>query len=367
MFANRKIRRRFCLVLVLMLMVCESACYYQQAVVGQLSLLTDRQPIKRVIGNVETPDALKHKLKLVLEARQFAEEKLHLPVGENYLAYTDLKRPYVVWAVYAAPEFSLKPVTWYYPVIGRSAYRGYFSENAANRYARRLEDKALDVYVAGVAAYSTLGWFDDAVLSTFINRSDTGIVALIFHELAHQLLYIPSDSMFNESFATTVEWEGLRRWLVDQGNRAAFLQYERGQQRRQQFIELVIRHRNRLEQLYASQLPIEKKRVAKATIFDEMYGDYLTLKSKWGGYAGYDGWFERSLNNAKLISVATYNDFVPAFMKILKSTDGDLISFYDRCRELAQLPEENRHRDLRQMLEPIPMAGVHDRVVSYSQ
>lgn len=351
----------FCLILALVLSACESSCYYRQAVVGQVRMLNDRQPIEQIIATPEAPEDLKHKLHLVLQAREFADKSLHLPVNGNYQTYVDLKRPYAVWVVYAAPEFSLQPKTWYYPVIGRSAYRGYFAEQDAIHYAQKLQDRGLDVYVTGVAAYSTLGWFDDAVLNTIIKRSDTGMVALIFHELAHQLLYISSDSMFNEGFATTVEKEGIRRWLEAQGNPEAFRLYQRHLERREQFIGLVHKHRKHLEALYAMELSNGKKRAAKAVIFEEMRADYQTLKSRWGGYTGYDGWFENSLNNAKLISVATYNDFVPAFMNLLKSNAGDLVVFYEKCRQLADQPEKERHRRLRQMIEQVPTAAIYQK------
>ena len=359
MFIAQNKNTIFCLILALVLSACESSCYYSQAVVGQVKLLNDRQPIEQIIAGPETPEDLKHKLHLVLQAREFAEKSLYLPVNGSYQTYVDLKRPYAVWVVYAAPEFSLQPKTWYYPVIGRSAYRGYFAERDARDYAQKLRDQALDVYVTGVAAYSTLGWFDDAVLNTIIRRSDTGVVALIFHELAHQLLYISNDSMFNEGFATTVEKVGIRRWLEAQDNPEAFMQYQRHQERREQFIGLVHKHRKHLEALYAMELSNDKKRTAKAVIFEEMRADYKRLKSGWGEYTGYDGWFGKSLNNAKLISVATYNDFVPAFLNLLEESNGDLIRFYEKCRQLAKQPQKERHRRLRQLMDQVPTASMY--------
>lgn len=360
MFGIRNKYGFICLIFALALSACESACYYKQAVVGQLALLNNRRPIEQILEKPDVPAELAYKLELVLKARTFAEQKLHLPVEKNYLTYSDLKRPYAVWVVYAAPEFSLKPRTWYYPVIGRSAYRGYFAEKDAQRYAQYLQDEGFDTYVTGVAAYSTLGWFNDAVLNTMIRRSDTGLAALIFHELAHQLLYVSSDSAFNESFATAVEQEGIRRWLQETGDYQAYRRYMLLQERRDQFVELVRNHRGDLAALYASDMTIGEKRAEKARFFDNLRADYQRLKTGWEGYAGYDNWFQKPLNNAKLISVATYNDFVPAFFKLLESSDGDLPAFYNKCRQLAEQSAEERHRRLGQMMEPNRPAAVYD-------
>ncbi|UCH19983.1 MAG: aminopeptidase, partial [Deltaproteobacteria bacterium] len=269
-----------------------------------------------------------------------------------YLSYTDLERPYAVWNVFVAPEFSLEPKTWYYPVIGRAVYRGYFSKQDAMRYAAKLNQKGFDVYVAGVAAYSTLGWFDDSVLNTVIHRTDTGLAALIFHELAHQVLYIKDDTVFNESFATAVEQEGLRRWMTATNNQQAYQRYLSQRRRHQEFIQLVLTYRQQLESLYRQSLPHHDKRALKKNIFNQLRIEYERMKDHWQGYSGYDYWFEEPLNNAKLIPVSTYHDLVPVFMRILEQNGGDLGYFYGACKKLAKLSRSERHHRMQKILEP---------------
>jgi predicted aminopeptidase len=336
-----------CLFIFVTLSGCETLHYYGQAVSGQMKILTGRKSIDRLLSAPETPQTLKTQLKLVLDIREFAKEALHLPVSNHYLSYIDLKRPYAVWNVFAAPEFSLEPKTWYYPVIGRTAYRGYFSKQTAIRYADGLKKKYFDVYVAGVAAYSTLGWFDDSVLNTVIHRTDTGLAALIFHELAHQVLYIKNDTAFNESFATAVEQEGLRRWMHATQNPPAYQDYLLQRRRREQFIQLITRFRSQLEALYSQTLLSDEKRSLKKDIYNQLRFEYAQMKQAWQGYTGYDYWFKEPLNNAKLISVSTYYDYLPAFINILKQSDGDLEQFYGRCKKLAGLSKSERNRRLK--------------------
>jgi predicted aminopeptidase len=326
---------------------CETLHYYGQAVSGQMQILTGRESIDRLLSAPETSRTLKTRLQLVLDIREFAKESLHLPVGNHYLSYIDLKRPYAVWNVFAAPEFSLEPKTWYYPVIGRTAYRGYFSKQMAMRYADGLKNKQFDVYVAGIAAYSTLGWFDDPVLNTVIHRTDTGLAALIIHELAHQIVYVKDDTAFNESFATAVEQEGLRRWLHASHNQPAYQDYLLQHRRREQFIQLITKFRLRLESLYSQKLLPDDKRALKKDIFNQFRREYVQMKQAWQGFRGYDYWFEEPLNNAKLISVSTYYDYLPAFIKILEKSDGNLEQFYGQCKKLAGLSKSERNRRLK--------------------
>jgi predicted aminopeptidase len=343
----KRIHVLICLFMLVTVAGCETLHFYGQAVSGQMKILTERKSIDRLLSAPETPQTLKTRLRLVLDIREFAKEALHLPVDNHYLSYIDLKRPYAVWNVFATPEFSLEPRTWYYPVIGRTAYRGYFSKKMAIRYADRLKKKNFDVYVAGIAAYSTLGWFDDSVLNTVIHRSDTRLSALIFHELAHQVLYVKDDTVFNESFATAVEQEGLRRWMHATHNQPAYRGYLLQRRRREQFIQLIARFRSRLEALYRQTLLPDDKRPFKKDIFNQLRFEYARMKQAWQGYRGYDYWFKEPLNNAKLISVSTYYDYLPAFIKILEQSDGDLEQFYERCNELAGLSKSERNRILK--------------------
>jgi predicted aminopeptidase len=259
----------------------------------------------------------------------------------------------VVWNVSAAPEFSFTPKTWYYPFIGHAAYRGYFSKDMAERCAEQLKKQGLDVYVGGVTAYSTLGWFSDTVFSTIIRRDESATAALIFHELAHQILYVSDDTTFNESFATTVEQEGLRRWMATNGNPLGYQTYVLQSRRRQEFLALVTKYHEKLAELYRQENMVpEEMRYRKAALFADMRDDYTDLKADWHGYAGYDNWFDTTLNNAKLNSVGTYYDLVPAFTQLLASQDGRLEAFYTECRILAELPKSERHRRLLSLQQP---------------
>lgn len=326
---------------------CESVRYYSHVASGQVHILSQRQPIHEVIAAPRTDPQLKRQLQQILEIREFAQNELALPAGSHYLSYIDLERAYVVWNVSAAPEFSFAPKTWYYPFIGRAAYRGYFSKDMAEHCAKQLEKQGLDAYVGGVTAYSTLGWFSDPVFSTIIGRNESATAALIFHELAHQILYVSDDTTFNESFATTVEQEGLRRWMATNGNPLGYQAYVAQDRRRQQFLVLVKAYREKLSDLYrqAHMIP-EERRLRKAALFEEMQGEYANLKAGWHGYSGYDNWFGPPLNNAKLNSVGTYYDLVPAFTRLLANQNGNLAAFYAECRTLAGLPKPERNRRL---------------------
>ena len=338
-----------CLVLLLPLAFlpgCQTLGYYAQAVNGQLSVWHASQPIDGLLEQESTQPALRQRLLLVTGIRNFASEQLALPDNDSYRNYADVQRPYVVWNVFAAPELSLMPKTWCFPFAGCVAYRGYFSEEAAGRFADTLRKNSLDVYVGGVPAYSTLGWFDDPVLSTFINYPDAELARLIFHELAHQVAYAPDDTMFNESFATAVELEGVRRWLDYTGQEQLFAVFEQSRARYGEFLELVMRTRRELEQIYGSDADEESKRSQKAEAFERLRTSYSQLKVRWGGYSGFDQWFSESLNNAKLGSVAAYNELVPAFQKLLADKGGELGAFYDAVRELASLPEAQRRERL---------------------
>jgi predicted aminopeptidase len=330
---------------------CASIRYYGQLISGQIVILNKRQPIRQLLAQPDTPEKLKQKLMLVLEIRTFAKDKLFLPTKDQYLSFADLERPFAVYNVYATPEFSFSPKTWCYPIIGCAVYRGYFSRENAFDYAGQLKMQGYDVYIGGVVAYSTLGWFDDPVLSTFINLSDIKLAALIFHELSHHLLYVPDDTTFNESFATAVEQESLRRWLMTKDRLKAYGDYMTDYRRRQQFIELVFKYRKKLESLYSQNLPTLKKRHAKAAEFENLKAEYRLLKKQWGGYSGYDGWFNKKMNNAQLLTVSTYNDLVPAFLKLLKSCNDDLKAFYKKCKDLSKEPKNERRAYLGQYLD----------------
>lgn len=319
---------------------CDTLGFYGQAVSGQLHILAQRRAIPALIDDAATPAALRGQLQLVQELRAFAASELSLPVGRQFSGYVDLQRPFVVWNVFAATEFSLEPLRWCFPVAGCVAYRGYFSEAAARRFAAALQEQGHEVYVGGVTAYSTLGWFADPVLNTVLGREPWQLASLIFHELAHQVAYVPGDTMFNESFATTVEQAGLERWLQqtqDSAQALAVLQRAATElQRREQFVALVQAAVDDLRALYAAEQPGATLRRHKQARLQQLRADYRELRAQWGGYAGYDAWFAQDLNNAQLLTVATYHAQVPAFRRLLQEDcAGDLPCFYARVQQLA--------------------------------
>ena len=324
--------------------------FYGQAINGQLSIISKRENIQMLVNDPEIDAQLKQSLESIISIRKFANNSLALPVEKNYSTYVDLQRPFVVWNVFAAPEFSVTPKDWCYPIAGCVSYRGYFSEDAARKYATSLADEGFDVYVGGIAAYSTLGWFADPVLNTIINREEHRLAALLFHELAHQLVYVPGDTQFNESFATTIELEGLKRWLAENNNSAMMPtlveQAAREQQYRQEFVSLVQSSIPVLEELYSGALPLVEKRQEKAQVIQKLRDDYQDLKQQWRGYAAYDGWFAVEINNARLNTVATYFNHVPAFEALLAQSNYQLPEFYNRVQALAKLSSEERQEVL---------------------
>ena len=259
---------------------CGSLGYYVQSIDGQMKLLQARRPIADVIADPATPPPLKAKLERVLAIRDFASRELKLPDNPSYRNYADLQRPFVVWNVFAAAEFSVKPREWCFLIVGCVGYRGYFAQAGAEAYTRELRGEGLDVFVSGVPAYSTLGWFDDPVLNTFINYPEHALSRLIFHELAHQVVYVKGDTGFNESFAAAVETEGVRRWIARNGDDTMRADFERAQQRRTQFRELLSKYRERLAALYRLPIAPEEMRVRKAQAFSDLQRDYGLLKSQ---------------------------------------------------------------------------------------
>lgn len=328
--------------LSLLLISCETVSYYSQAARGQLAILWGRERIDALLARDDLQPELRAKFLSVLAIRDYAEQELALPVAENYLTYVDLEREHVVWNVFAAPEFSVDPVNWCYPIAGCVSYRGYFSETASARFATRLREEGYDVYTGGVDAYSTLGWFDDSLLSTVSNRADYQLAALIFHELAHQIVYVPGDTTFNESFATAVEREGIRRWLRAGQQEDTLTRAETDVARQQQFVALVLEYRDRFEALYDRDIEATEMREGKQGIQDALRADYAQLKQQWEGYAGYDSWFASSLNNAQLSTVSSYNGLVPYFMSLLAQADGNMQVFYGLVKEFAALDADER-------------------------
>ncbi len=321
--------------------------YLLQAANGELQVLHARVPIDSLIADPRTAAPLKARLTEVRAARAFAAAELHLPDNRSYTTYADIGRPYVVWNVVATAEFSVKPRVWCFPVAGCVAYRGYFSERRAREFAAALAVRGFDVVVDGVPAYSTLGRFSDPVLSSMLRYDDDELAATIFHELAHQLLYVRNDSQFNEAFATTVEDVGLERWLIHQGQPGRIRQFRQHHAQEREFLDLLAATRAQLARLYATGAPRDELRAGKVRILAALTADIRALEKRLGvHYPLYDQWIGAGLNNARLASVATYFDCVPGFERLLAANDDDLPRFYAAVRELAQQSRATRHARL---------------------
>jgi predicted aminopeptidase len=322
---------------------CSSFGYYAQAAHGHFSMLAAARPIDDWLADPATTDSLRDRLRLAREIRGFAVSALALPDNRSYTMYADLHRPAVVWNVFATPELSMQLKTWCYPLFGCAGYRGYFDQRDAEALAADLRAQDYEVNVSPVSAYSTLGWFADPLLNTFIDGAEADLARLIFHELAHQVVYANNDTVFNESFATAVEREGVRRWLAQRGDAAAAAAVEQQQARRADFLALLLDWRRRLKAVYDGPLSPSEKRTRKRALFAELRADYERVKKeRWGGYAGYDRFFARELNNAHLAAVGAYNEWVPAFDALLTQVDRDLPRFYAEVKRLAALAKDER-------------------------
>ena len=336
------------LLLIALVMACAGCAltadvpYYWQSARGQFSLLSLARPVDDWLADPGTDPRLRRRLELARDVRRYASRELGLPDNRSYTRYAELGRPFVIWNVFAAPALSLELKQWCFPVAGCVTYRGYFDRDAAETHAAELRAQGWETYVAGVPAYSTLGWFDDPLLSTFIHYPEAELARLIFHELAHQVVYLKGDSAFNESFATAVEEAGVQRWLHAQGDSAMHARYAEFAQRRRQFVELLRRNRIRLEQVYRQSGSVEERLSAKQAVFAELRREYEQLKLAWGGFAGYDRWFAQPLGNAHLASVATYTVWVPGFRRLLAASGGDLPRFFEAVGRLAEQPAAQR-------------------------
>ncbi len=319
---------------------CSSLGYYGQLAEGQWQLLRARQPVAQVIDDPATRPELRQHLQFAQQARVFASEQLKLPDNGSYRVYAELGRPYVVWNVFATPELSLQPVTHCFPIAGCVAYRGYYQQGAARGAAALMREQGLDVYVGGVEAYSTLGWFDDPILSSMVGWGGERLATVIFHELAHQRFYVQDDTEFNESFASFVEQEGTRQWRAARGLATV---EERGAGQRDAFIRLVLASRERLQAIYAGPLDEAGKRVAKQAEFERLRREYREVRDReWAGDRRFDAWIFAPMNNAKLLPFGLYDQWVPAFSQLFKEVGGDWLVFYQRVEALGRLPIEQR-------------------------
>lgn len=337
---DRVFRVLFPGVMFLLLNGCAGVSYYNQLASGQLQLLRAREPVSSVVADPARDQKLRTHLEQSQKARTFASQQLHLPDNQSYRLYADIGRPFVVWNVFATPEFSLKPVNHCFPIAGCVAYRGYYSQSAARGEAALQRLQGMDVSIGGVEAYSTLGWFNDPIISSMMGWGDERLATLIFHELAHQRFYVKDDTEFNESFATFVEQEGTRQWrayrLLPPDNNAQARQ-------RNQFTALVLKTRTRLEKLYTLPLPTGQMRQRKAAEFQRLRSEYRQLRdNQWAADKRYDAWIYAPMNNARLLPFGLYDQWVPAFSALFHQVDGDWLRFYAAVEKLGALPAGER-------------------------
>ena len=353
----RTLYHLICLLLVLLLTACADTRYYLQALGGHWQMMLAARPIEQGLGDQQLAPALKQRLALAQRIRAFAVTELGLPDNASYHRYADLQRRFVVWNVVAAPAFSLTLRSWCFPVAGCVNYRGYFEEAQARAQAQALAASGLEVSVYGVPAYSTLGWMNwvggDPLLNTFINYPEGELARLIFHELAHQVVYVRDDTVFNESFATAVERIGAERWLRLHGSPGERQAYTAFDGRRRQLRSLALATRLRLAQIYESnQTPAvdrQAREAMKTVAMQEFREAYAQLRASWDGYAGYDAWVAGA-NNASLGAQAAYDDLVPAFEALFVRQAQDWRRFYDAVKQLSRQPKAQRAQALQIIL-----------------
>ncbi|WP_397382177.1 aminopeptidase [Prosthecobacter sp.] len=338
-----KTRNWFALLPLLCLCACSTVQFYTQAISGQTEIWRKSRPNAVALADPSVAEKVKQRLQLIEELRAFAASDLHLPT-KSFGKYCDLKRPFVVWVVYAAPEFSIESKKWWYPLVGSLKYRGFFNEKDAAVEAARLKKKGYDVFVGGVEAYSTLGYLADPVLNTFLHRSDGELAELIFHELTHAKVFIPGDTDFNEAFATANGQEGVRRWMRSKNNLSGLREYEAHLKKSRESVHLMLSTREKLKAVYArTYRSVETERLAKQRVFDDMLKEAATGSplARINIIHAPKFW-----NNARLNTVATYYNMVPGFERLLKEKGGDLEAFHQEVASMRKLNNEQRMKIL---------------------
>lgn len=333
-----QIQHYFRLISILLIVVSLSGCasfnYYRQSIQGQFEVLQKRQDIGNILKENNISDSLRNKLNTVLLLRNFSTEQLGLPKNNSYLSYADLQRDYVIWNIFANEEFSLEPVNWCYLIVGCLSYRGYFSQSEAQQHAAELREQGYDIYLGGVSAYSTLGWFDDPVLNTMLRWSDVRLAAVMFHELAHQQLYIKNDTEFNEAYADAVAHIGVTKWLEQKHDKSLLKEYQESQYQENQFVDLIMHYKSILNDIYQSSENEVKKRKLKKDSLQKMRNEYFELSKTWERNP-YNIWFSTEMNNAKFAAIVTYRKYVPAFLEIYEKLKNDLPRFYSLSKSLS--------------------------------
>ncbi|OYW74490.1 MAG: hypothetical protein B7Z37_17625 [Verrucomicrobia bacterium 12-59-8] len=338
-----KTRNWFALLPFIMLCSCSTMKFYTQAIGGQSEIWHKSRPNAEVLEDPNVGERVKQRLQLIEELRTFATSDLHLS-KKSFGKYCDLKRPYVVWVVYAAPEFSIEGKTWWYPLVGSLKYRGFFAEKDARLEAEQLKKKGYDVFMGGVEAYSTLGYLADPVLNTFLHRSDAELAELIFHELTHAKVFVPGDTDFNEAFATANAEDGVRRWLRSKNNLRGLREYEANLKKGRQVIRLMLDTRKKLKDAYAGTYPsVEAVRLAKQHVFEGMLKQAQDISPQVKFHIHHA---PKSWNNARINTIATYYTMVPGFERLLKKNGGDLEAFHQEVASMRKLNNEQRMRIL---------------------
>jgi predicted aminopeptidase len=332
-------------LLALLLGGCGSVGYYAQSARGQLALMGGAAPIEELLRSPDTPPQLAERLRLVQQLRDFASERLALPDNGSYRSYADIGRRAVVWSVMAAPRYSVEPKRWCYPLLGCLVYRGYFSRDAALAEGARLRALQMDVAVLPVPAYSTLGWFEDPLPSSVIHWPEPELAGLMFHELAHQRLYVADDTAFNEAYASAVAKLGIRQWLDEKSE--PYASWEAREARGAAVAQLLLQTRKRLAAAFAQAADDAEREQRKQAIYRELVASYEHLSAGWPEPRPYGHWFaDGQINNAHLVQVATYDQWVPAFERLWMEQGQDPRAFHAAAASLGALPPEQRRRRL---------------------
>jgi len=336
-------RNWFALLPLLCLSACSTVQFYTQAIGGQTEIWRKSRPNAEALADPSVAERVKQRLKLIEELRAFAASDLHLPT-KSFGKYCDLKRPYVVWVVYAAPEFSIESKKWWYPLVGSLKYRGFFDEKDARQEMEKLKKKGYDVFTGGVEAYSTLGYLADPVLNTFLHRNDAELAELIFHELTHAKVFIPGDTDFNEAFATANAEDGVRRWLHSKGDVRGLREFEANLKKNREVVRLMLGTREKLKATYAGTYPsVEAERQAKQRVFEGMLREARDISPHVRFHIHHA---PKTWNNARLNTVATYYTMVPGFERLLKEKGGDLEAFHHEVASMRKLNNEQRMKIL---------------------
>ncbi|GJM04192.1 MAG: aminopeptidase [marine bacterium B5-7] len=315
--------------------------YYAQSIQGQFEIIQKRQNINTLLGNNELSDSQRKRLEVVMKLREFSISQLGLPDNNSYLSYADLERDFVIWNIFATEEFSLSPLKWCYLIVGCLNYRGYFSEADAKNHVIKLKEQGHDTFIGGVSAYSTLGWFDDPVLNTMLRWNDIQLATVMFHELAHQQLYIKNDTEFNESYAEAVATIGVVKWLEQSSDNNLLSEYIQFQSQEKKFISLVMKYKAALDKLYRSETDKKQMLIQKKAVFQQMEDEYKTLSHHWKKDR-YTHWFSTDLNNAKLAAIVTYQQYASSFINIFNKLDKDLNRFYSLIKSLSHCKQMKR-------------------------